>query len=239
MKKRKNWKVAVSVIAVALIGVGVTAGISKGFTSWDIKGNFTKEVENKPVVYETQAQLIDSMKNILIKDNDVLSKAEGIKIIDIDYSNGSEMFETYILNAHYICNFGSTEFTYGLESVIQDNLTKISLYTDPIHGELSVLKDDIYYYLGDEEISGSDAVAFHTSNDFRNYKMAWDLMVGGKIYVVGNNFKAVNGNSSFYCSFNSYLIGDFKQTCSKTSYETAVASDKNFEVLKPYLNLTE
>ena len=141
MKKRKNWKVAVGVVAVALIGVGVTAGISKGFTSWDIKGNFTKEVENKPVVYESH----ELFKTAFEKNKAELDSDTNIKETEVVIKKGSYLDTLDDISNGYIncvdCRADSTTFNYldnNLGFFLKDNLYGFNFYGSNYFYEVNV-----------------------------------------------------------------------------------------------------
>ena len=130
MKKRKNWKVAVSVVAVALIGVGITAGISKGFTSWDIKGNFTKD-ENKPVVYESHELFKTAFeKNKAELDSDTSIKETEVVITKDSYLDTLDDISNGYINCVDV-RAEETTFNYvdnNLGFVFYDKLTGFNFY---------------------------------------------------------------------------------------------------------------
>ena len=231
MKKRKNWKIAVGVVCVALIGVGVTAGISKGFTSWDIKGNFTKEVENKPVVYESHELFKTAFeKNKAELDNDTLIKKTEVVITGDRYLDTLDIlfedFKTSVSttgtdnNYNFIYLDNNVSFQFDNETLAFISLeSKNYVYRNKISELKGTLNPVIYPNLGDTYLFNYTA---NLVKDYFNSTNPNDL----KAVVKQNDFlKKISidiigfGSSTLYLTNDTINLNNYSFEITNTNYE--------------------
>ncbi len=227
MKKRKNWKIVVGVVAVSLIGVGVTAGISKGFTSWDIKGNFTKEVENKPVVYETHELFKTAFeKNKAELDSDTSIKETEVAIIKDSYLDTLDVLLEDYKTSVRIDNNGD-DYTYLDNNVsfqFRDNyLNKIELtsknymYVNTITELNSTLDPFIYFNLGDT--IAFNYSAFMLENYFDMSEVDLKLVVKQNKLLKKLSFCVADSTVVCYLTNDTINLNNYSFEITNTNYE--------------------
>jgi hypothetical protein len=235
MKKRKNWKVAVGVVAVALIGVGVTAGLSKGFTSWDIKGNFTKKVENKPVVYETLELFKTAFeKNIAELDSDTTIKETEVIIKKESYLDSIDNLGNGYINC---VNFAEDMPSYNyldnnLGFVFSDKLKFLNFYgSNYYYSEtLSSLKNDLHFST-DINIENNIFKIGCNSILSQYFEVSEnDLVINVK---ENSKLKKIGGNANGFF-FTEYLTND---TINLNNYSFEI-TNTNYEKLSQLVDLT-
>lgn len=221
MKKRKNWKVAVSVIAVALIGVGVTAGISKGFTSWDIKGNFTKKVENKPVVYETH----ELFKTAFEKNKAELDSDTSIKETEVSITKDSCLDTLDDISNGYI---NLVDFTYSTPKFYyNDNNLGFRFFEDKLD-ELQFYGSNYFYWESIEDLKTSNnSFEGHVNYD-NNFFKSYSKEILDNLFSIETSFIFKLKENSKMKKITS-VIGD-TTICEYLTNDTINLNNYSFEI---------